>query len=615
MTDVLVERAEIEATIAGKTLLSAFADTVSRMGDQPAYSDQNTAEGWRTLTWRELRESALDLAAALIDAGAAAGDRVCIMASNRIEHVVADQGILHAGLVPVSVYGTLSPDQVTWYARASAPSVVILEGADQQERWAKALAEPDIASTIKAVVVINPDGTSGDGATSWADFTAAGAARRSELAAQIDARVAGIKPSDPVTILFTSGTTGDPKGVLLTHANVLYETFASVKAAGLDEPGITVSYLPFAHIAERVLGLYVPQIQGGHVHLIGDPAALVAALPQVRPTRFFGVPRVWEKIMTGISALLAAETDEAKKAGVAAAMAAGRAYVQAQQAGQEPSAEVAATFAQMDQLVLAPMRALLGLDRAEWTVSAAAPMPPEVANFFAGLGFRMFDVYGMSETTAAVAAGRPTAFKIGTVGTPLPGIEMKLAEDGEILTRGPVVSPGYFNNPEATAELVDAEGWVHTGDIGTVDEDGYFKVVDRKKEILITSSGKNIAPSNLENLLKESPLIGHAMAIGDGKPYVVALLTLDPEIAPLIAAKMGLEGSFADLAANPAILAQVEAAVAAANERLSRPEQIKKFTLLPGEWTSEADELTPTLKLKRRVVLQRYADEIEALYG
>lgn len=620
LTDVLAERAQIQERIDGLTLLSAFADTVSRMGSAPAYSDQRAADGWRTLTWSDVRESALDLAAAMIDAGAEPGDRVCIMASNRIEHVLADLGALHAGAIPVSIYGTVSPEQVAWYARAAAPRVVILEGADQIARWEKALADPELTAGLVAVVVIDAaeveEGAARHETEAWSSFLASGAAKRSELADVLANRMAGVKADDPVTILFTSGTTGDPKGVLLTHTNVLYETFASVEAAGLDEPGITVSYLPFAHIAERVLGLYVPQIQGGHVHLIGDPAGLVAALPQVRPTRFFGVPRVWEKIMTGISALLAAEPDEAKRAAVATAMSVGREYVEALQAGADPSPELAARFAQMDELVLAPMRAMLGLDRAEWTVSAAAPMPPEVASFFAGLGFRMLDVYGMSETTAAVAAGRHSAFRLGTVGVPMPGIEMRLAEDGEILARGPVVTPGYFNNPTATAELIDADGWVHTGDIGTVDEDGYFKVVDRKKELLITSSGKNIAPSHLENLLKESPLIGHAMAVGDGRSYVVALLTLDPEIAPLIAARAGIDAAdLKALADHPVILEQVSAAVAKANERLARPEQVKRFKLLPDEWTPESEELTPTLKLKRRVVLQQYANEIEELYA
>ena len=258
---------------------------------------------------------------------------------------------------------------------------------------------------------------------------------------------------------------------------------------------------------------------------------------------------------------------------------------------------------------------VLGLDRAEWTVSAAAPMSPEVANFFAGLGLRMLDVYGMSETTAAVAAGTNDDFRLGTVGKALPGIEVVLADDGEILARGPVTTPGYYGNPEATAGLVDADGWVHTGDIGQFDNDGYLQVVDRKKEMIITSSGKNIAPSAIENHLKESPFIGHAMAVGEGRPYLVALLTLDAEIAPLLAVRLGIDDlDIESLARDERILAQVRAAVEATNARVSRPEQIKAFELLPVEWTAESAELTPTLKLKRRVVAERYADVIDALY-
>jgi len=342
----------------------------------------------------------------------------------------------------------------------------------------------------------------------------------------------------------------------------------------------------------------------------------VPALAEVRPTRFFGVPRVWEKIMTGIGAKLAAETDEERRAAVAAAMQVGREYIESQQLGNSTPPELAAAFEHVDELVLRPMRALLGLDRAEWTVSAAAPMPAEVARFFAGLGLRILDVYGMTETTASVTAGTLSTFRVGTVGRPLPGIEVTLADDGEILARGPVATPGYYRNPAATADLIDADGWVHTGDIGTIDEDGFLRVVDRKKEMIITSSGKNIAPSVIENYLKESPLVGHAMAIGDGRPYLVAVLTLDGEIAPLLAAQQGIEDtSITALAQHPGIRAMIQQAVDAANARLARPEQVKAYELLPVEWTAESDELTPTLKLKRRVVLDKYADVVERLYG
>jgi len=613
---VLADRARIEQEIAGQTILTKLAQTALGQADAPAYSDRRGEDPtqWRTLSWNTLQDNVLDVAAGLIELGVSPGDRVAIMGSNRIEYVVADSATLHAGAVPVSIYSTLAPSQITWYARQAAPAVVVLEGAAELARWAEALADPQVLQSLRQVVVI--DGSGEGDEVGWSALVDSGRRRRQANPAELDARIAGVRPEDPVTILFTSGTTGDPKGVVLTHTNVLYEAAASAHAAKFDQPGITLSYLPFAHIAERVLGLYVPQIQGGHVHLIGDPAQLVGALAQVRPTRFFGVPRVWEKIMTAVSAQLAAETDEQRKVSVAGAMAVGRQYVESLQNGGAPSAELAERFAQVDQLVLRPMRALLGLDRAEWTVSAAAPMSPEVANFFAGLGLRMLDVYGMSETTAAVAAGTNDDFRLGTVGKALPGVEVILAEDGEILARGPVTTPGYYQNPTATADLVDADGWVHTGDIGQFDEDGYLRVVDRKKEMIITSSGKNIAPSAIENHLKESPLIGHAMVVGEARPYLVALVTLDAEIAPLLAARMGIaDVGIEALARDERILAAVQAAVDTANSRVSRPEQIKAFELLPVEWTAESAELTPTLKLKRRVVADRYADVIEGLYG
>jgi long-chain acyl-CoA synthetase len=341
----------------------------------------------------------------------------------------------------------------------------------------------------------------------------------------------------------------------------------------------------------------------------------VAALGEVRPTRFFGVPRVWEKIQTGIGGLLAMETDEAKKQAVADAMAVGLEYVESLQVGHTTTPELQARYDAASQAVLTPIKSLLGLDRVTWAGSASAPMPLETARFFAGLGFAIFDIYGMTETTGSVTGCGPANFKLGTVGRAQPGIEIAIAEDGEILTRGPVNTGGYHQNPGATADLIDRQGWVHTGDIGEIDEDGFLKVVDRKKEMIITSAGKNIAPSNIENLLKESPLIGHALAYGESKPYVVAILTLDPDVAPVVADRLGLEYTdLTDLAQKPEILAVVGQAVAQANERLSRPEQVKKWRLLPVEWTAESDELTPTLKLKRRVVHSNYADALEELY-
>ncbi len=613
MSDVLAERQEIEALIKGRSIAHAFADTVEELGDSPAFSDKIGIEGagWRTLSWRELRAQGLEIAAAFVELGVQAGDRVAIMASNRLEHVLADIGAMHAGATSMSIYNTLSRSQVAYVAEHSAPSVVVLETADHVDRWSEALA----TGAIKQLVVIDADDRP-EGALSWDELVALGRSKQQEHGDEVERRWQAIDPDHPATILYTSGTTGHPKGVVITHHNVLFEVESSNRTAGLEGDNIGVSYLPYAHIAERVLGIYIPQVDGAHVHLIGDPAQLVGALGEVRPTRFFGVPRVWEKIQTGIGGLLAMETDEAKKQAVADAMAVGLEYVESLQTGHQTSPELQAKFDAVHAAVLGPMKSMLGLDRVTWAGSASAPMPIETARFFAGLGLSIYDIYGMTETTGSVTACGPHAFRLGTVGRAQPGIEISIADDGEILTRGPVNTSGYHKNPEASAELIDDEGWIHTGDIGELDDDGFLKVVDRKKEMIITSSGKNIAPSNIENLLKESPLVGHALAYGESKPYVVAILTLDPDVAPVVAGKLGVEyDDLADLAQKPEILGVVGQAVEKANERLSRPEQVKKWKLLPVEWTAESAELTPTLKLKRRVVHSNYAEALEELYA
>ncbi|MGB0101158.1 MAG: AMP-dependent synthetase/ligase [Nocardioides sp.] len=601
------ERARIQEQVEGRTLVDALADTVERYADEPAYSDKHhvpEGETWRTLTWAETRERGLDVAAALVEIGVSVGDTVAIMASNRVEHFLADIGGVHAAATPMSIYSTLSPEQVAFVASHARPSVVILEDADHRARWAQALDEVD---SIKRVVMMDED---------WADLVAAGAAYRAANPGAIEARAADLSPEVPATILYTSGTTGNPKGVVLTHHNVLFETVSTQESAGLNDPQTSVSYLPLAHIAERVLGLYGPQVVGGHVHAIGDPAQLLATLGEVHPTAFFGVPRVWEKIKTGISAKLAADPDPANREMVQKSMAAALAWVEAQEVGGTMTPEIEEAYRQADEAILGFLKLLLGLDQVVWAGSAAAPMPLDVAKFMAGLGLKVYDVYGMTETCGAVTSNGPGGFKLGTVGRANPGMEIKLGEDGEILVRGPVNTPGYHRQDDATRALIDADGWLHTGDIGTLDDDGFFAVVDRKKELIITSAGKNIAPSNIENYLKESPIIGHAMAIGDSRPYVVAVLTLDGEIAPLMAQQMGIEFTdLADLAAKPEILAIAQQAVDSANERLSRPEQVKSFELLPVEWTPESEELTPTLKLKRRVVNRKYSDVVDRLYG
>ncbi len=617
MTDIATDRARIEQEVGRRTLIDVLSDTVAAHADLPAYSDKHQVpegEAWRTYTWTDVRERGLDVAAGLIGLGAQVGDTVAIMATNRIEHYIADIGGVHAALTPMSIYNTLSPEQVAYVAGESTPVVAVLEGADQLARWTRALEE----GHTQHVVLIDADAVpEGDERfLSWDDLVAAGAARRADNPDELDQRHGDLDPDAPATIIYTSGTTGNPKGVVLTHHNVLYEAVSTLEAAGLDGVQRMVSYLPLAHIAERVLGLYGPMMTGTHAHAIGDPSELLATLGEVHPTGFFGVPRVWEKIKTGISAKLAADDNPDNVKMVQDSMAAALAWVEAQEVGGTMTPEIEEAYRQADEAILGFLKLMLGLDQVTWAGSAAAPMPIEVARFMAGLGLKVYDVYGMTETCGAVTANGPGGFRLGTVGRANPGMEVKLADDGEVLVRGPVITPGYHKQEEATRALIDDKGWVHTGDIGTLDDDGFFAIVDRKKELIITSAGKNIAPSNIENYLKESPIVGHAMAIGDNRSYVVALLTLDGEIAPLVAQKLGVEFTdLADLAQKPEIQAMAQQAVDAANERLSRPEQVKAFELLPVEWTAESEELTPTLKLKRRVVNSKYSDVVDRLYG
>jgi long-chain acyl-CoA synthetase len=609
----LQQRAEIEAAIDGRTICDQLRVTAERAGHEPALS--NAADGgWHTLTWAQAREQALWLAAGFIALGLRPGERVALMLPNRAEHVLADFGAVHAGGVPVTFYATLAADQIAFMADDCDARIAVLDGAAELARWQPILAQ--LPGLKKIIVRDSAACPPGDRYLSWADFVTLGRDRYAAEPEVVTARLAAMTPDDPITLLYTSGTTGDPKGVLLTHHNVLYELTAAERSGNIVPSVRWVSYLPLAHIAERMFSIYLPITWAGHVHFCPDPATLVQVVGAVRPTAFFGVPRVWEKVQAGIQALLAAEQDAERRAAVEQAMDIGRRYVESGQFGHTTSAELERAFRQADEQVLAPIRSLLGLAEAAVVSSAAAPLPPEVAAFFAGLGMKILDLYGMTETTGAFAQNTESEFRAGTVGRPFPGMEVQIAADGEILVRGPLLTPGYLNRPDQTADLIDADGWLHTGDIGSLDEDGFLSVVDRKKELIITAGGENVSPAAIENLLVAHPLVGQALAFGDRRPYVVALVTLDGDVAPAWAKAQGIEAaSLAELAEDPAVLAAVDEAVVAANGRLARVQQVKRWRLLPVEWTAESEELTPTLKLKRRVVHAKYADDIDALYA
>jgi long-chain acyl-CoA synthetase len=608
---VQVERKQIEREVSGRTLCDLLAEHAAADGDAPAISWKREG-AWQTLSWREYAERVAEVAMGLAGLGVAKGDFVAIMATNRPEHVLADQGAVHAGATPTSFYFSLAPEQIRYVAGHCEARVAVLEDRDMLKRWQE--LREDLPALQHVVLLDGAEDAEGPGVLGWDELVRRGREALAKDRSGFEELRGRVGPEDNACLLYTSGTTGPPKGVLLTHRNLLYEVTALDRLTGLPQGGSSVSYLPLAHIAERVLSIYGPLTRRSHVWFCPDPTQAVEYVREARPTLFFGVPRVWEKVRAGIQAKLAAEESERKRKIAQRAVETGLEVVRRTQRGEAVPFGLRARHAVLERLVLAKIRQAIGLDHCSFASSAASPLAVDVAEFFAALGLPLVEVYGMTETTAVATGNRPGKVKIGTVGPALAGIEVRLADDGEVLVRGPINSPGYFRQPEATAQLIDAEGWLHTGDVGELDGDGYLRIVDRKKELIITSSGKNLSPANIEGLLKEHPLIGQALVYGDDRPYVVALIVLDHELAPAWAARKGLPGDLAALAASEEVLAEAQLAVDAANQRLSRIEQVKRFEVLPVEWTAESEELTPTLKLRRRIVHAKYAERIDALY-
>jgi long-chain acyl-CoA synthetase len=601
---------DVHQVSRGHTLCTALAHTVEVRGDQPAYSDRLGPGGQlRALTWRQFCDTTRTVAAGLIARGVSAGDRVAIMASNRIEHIIADAAALHAGGIPVPIYLTAAPEQIAAIAAQCAPTVLVAETADQLAQW-----EPALAHVDRLKLIVSLDASEEAGSQSWQTLVDAGANYLGDRPHQCESRWRAVSPDQAATVVFTSGTTGAPKGVVLTHRNVVYEATALLAANDLTDAGTSVSYLPFAHIAERMLSMYLPYVAGGHVRLLADASELAETLHELRPTRFFGVPRIWEKIQTWVSAGDGA-ADEFTTAEVHAALDTGRRYVTSCQSGSVTPAGLLEEFSRADAQILSGLRSRAGLDRLVWAASAAAPMPEQTLKFFAGLGIRVYDAYGMTETSGTATTNTEAAYRLGSVGLPLPGVRVDIADDGEILLQGPTVSPGYYGQIDATVDPSTSGRWLHTGDLGRRDADGFLYIVGRKKEMIITSSGKNIAPAALEELLLESEFITNAIVYGDRRPYLVALITID---AAAVGAEMA-GGSAAmdtdDLTANTEVLTLIQRAVDRANARVSRPEQVKKFVLLPEQWTPQGGQLTPTLKLRREVIAARHSRLLDELYG
>jgi long-chain acyl-CoA synthetase len=539
------------------TICDAFAATVAAHADAPAL---RTADGATAWTWGDYADRVRAASAGLAGLGVGHGDTVALWLANRPEFHVADTAAVHLGAAPFSVYSMFTVEQAEHVIGDAGSRVLITEPAHLN----RALAVRERGTTALETIVL-VEGAH-DGALSW-DALLAAAPDGFDVAAAA-ARVA---PGDLATLIYTSGTTGAPKGVELTHANVVAQSAALAEALGLTPGTRAISWLPMAHIAERLCTHYVPMLLGWSVVTLAEPRGIAALLPEVRPQFFFSPPRLWEKLRAATIA----------------------------RSGEQPDGPAAL--------------AALGLDEVRVAVVGAAPCPPEVLDFWHAAGLEVCEVYGMSESTGVATVNRPGGQRIGTVGTPLPGVEVRLSDAGEVLMRGPVVMRGYRNLPAATADAIDDDGWLHSGDVGTFDEDGRLRIVDRIKELIINAAGKNMSPANIEAAVKpSSPLIGCVCCIGDGRPFNVALLTLDPDAGAVFAAAHGLDA--ADLAHDPTVRAELDAALARANERLARVEQIKRYTLLAGDWLPGGDELTPTMKLKRKPIAAKYAAEIEAMY-
>lgn len=594
-----------------RTLPELLLHNARNYPDHPALSWREPgATDWTTFTWAETRDRVSELAEGYAALGVRPGDHVLLMMGNRPEHLLSDMAMVHIGAVPTTVYSTAAPEQITYITRHCRARLAVVEDAAVAAHWEKLLTDPE-TPLDKLVVVDAPEPERGH--TPYAELTdqsLTGAAPTGAFDRWHD-----LTPDHLVTVVYTSGTTGDPKGVAITHRQVLAQATSLDAAVDLPDHPSHVCYLPLAHIAERLLSLYLPLFRASHVWMCADPTALAGVLPEVRPPHFVGVPRVWEKLATAVRASLAALPEEIGTA-VDDARRVASEYAAYRERGEEVPAELAERYQGVRAAVLEPLLAKLGLDRVVLPSSASAPMPMEVLRFWASLGIEIMDVWGLTESVGVATLNNPAEgrFRLGSVGRPVDGVQMRVAEDGEVFLRGPSMFQGYLQPDGLTDAAVDDGGWFATGDVGRVDEEGFLWITDRKKEIIVTSGGKNVSPALVENTLKEHPLVGQAIAHGDDRPYLVALLVLDPEMAPVWARSQGIDAEGDALADHPEVVAEIERAVTAANGRLNRAEQVKRHRLLTGEWGPDTGELTPSLKLRRRVVVDRYAKELEALY-
>lgn len=599
------DSASIDSIVEGQTIPTEFLKTVDTHGDLVAFRWKDEADAWHEWTFAEFADKVARAAAGLAAQGLGHGDRVVLMIRNMPEFHVLDTAALFVGATPVSIYNSSSPEQIEYLVNDAGAKMAITEDRGFYEAFSKVRQS---MPGLEKLGLIRLDG----GDDLGADFTYDQLLGADPVDLAEAAKI--VKPDDLATLIYTSGTTGPSKGVMIDHLNVCWTVECLKRAFDLETYAgkRIVSYLPMAHIAERAMSHYQTLFLGYEVTCCPDPTLFAAYAGEVHPNIMFGVPRVWEKIYGGIQAALAADPEKEKAVadGVAAA-----APIREKMTWGTATEEELATYDFLDQVAFSTIRGLVGLDQLDAAVTGAAPIPAEMMTWFRTIGVPLSEIYGLSETSGPMTWA-PYKVKAGFVGHACPGIEVELAEDGEVICRGGNVFRGYLNQPEKTAEVLDDDGWFHSGDIGEFDEDGYLKIVDRKKELIITAGGKNLSPSNLEAAMKMIPLVGQAIAIGDQRPFVSALLVLDPDVAPQWAAKEGIEfESLEQLAEHPEVVATIEAALPDVMKDFNNAEKVKKVKVLGEEWLPDTDLLTPTSKLKRRGIHARYTDEIEALYA
>ena len=584
-----------------ETVFEVLERTAGTYAARPAMRVKRDGR-WQVTTWKEYRDQSRLAARGFLRLGLQPRQGVVIMGYNRPEWFLADMGAIMAGALPAGIYVTSTPEQCQYISEHAEAAIAVLENRQYLEGF---LAIRDRLPKLKAIVLMDGEH---EAAVSWNRFLERGKETpESELQTRLDAQ----KPEDVCTLIYTSGTTGPPKAVMLTHHNVTWTARKVAEAYKVNADDDLISYLPLSHIAEQVVSLHSPMAMGGCSWFAESLEKLGENLREVRPHFFFAVPRVWEKMQAAIMAAGAANPPLKKKIS-AWARGVGLQGGEAEQAGRGKPF----LYGLAHKLVFSKVRERLGLDRARVCSTSTAPISVDPLRFFLSLGIPILEVYGMSECTGPATFSYPDRYRLGKVGLAIDGTEIRTGEDGEVMMRGPHVFPGYYKNEAATKETLDDEGWLHSGDIGEIDAEGFLRITDRKKELLITSGGKNIGPQILESKLKQIPVVSQAVVVGDRRNYLAALVTLDPLRA---AAEAEAAGSPVrepkDLASCAVFHQHLEKQVEEVNKTLARYETIKRFVILPEELSIEGGELTPTMKLKRRVIYQKYANEIERLYA